>query len=95
MQERKCWPEAFKIPVMDIQSTLLELQDHPLLLSLKAWLSAKVETKRDDWGIEGGGFYVDHDLERRWYPIFVIENRWLADAFVKHLAVDLYQNKGD
>lgn len=78
--------KAFRIPVMSIQSTMLNLITDMRLIELKIWLDKKVKKERINWGIKGTGFTMDMDLERQWYPIFVIKNRWLADAFVRHLA---------
>ena len=77
---------TFKIPVLSIQSTLMSIHDHPKVVDLKAWLIEKVEKERGNWGITGRGFKIDSDLKRWWYPIFIINNIWLASAFVEHLA---------
>ena len=76
----------YKIPVMSIQSVAVELDSHPRLVDLRAWLINKVEEEKSNWGIRGKGFKITYDLERQWYPVFCISNRWLANAFIEHLA---------
>jgi len=75
----------FKIPVMSIQDVAVELYRDPRIVHLHEWLTKKVKEKRYQWGIKGKGFRLESDLERQWYPIFIIPNRWLADEFVKYL----------
>ena len=82
---KKIKQNEFVIPVMSIQDILFGIEGNSELLSLFNWLDEQVEQERGNWGISGKGYYVDYDLERRWYPIFIINNRWLADAFVKYV----------
>ena len=77
--------KLFRIPVMSIQARLLDLSYHPKFVDLKTWIIEKVKKERHNWGIEGKGYIIDTDLEYQWYPIFVFDNRWLANAFVEHL----------
>jgi len=77
---------TFKIPIMSIQDVASNIPYHPKIIILKVWLNDKVEEERNNWGIRGKGFKVDFDLERQWYPIFSIGNRWLASAFIEYVA---------
>ncbi len=73
----------FRIPLMDIQDTRVNLETNNELLTLIDFLTKEVEENRENWGIKGKGFKVEFDLELKWYPIFSIDNRWLASALMR------------
>jgi hypothetical protein len=76
----------FRIPDMDIQDKLLNLDSNPKLIILIKKLEKIIEKYRHNWGIRGKGYKIEYDLERQWYPIFSTPNRWLANAITKLIA---------
>ena len=77
--------DPFKIPVMSIHDTLLDIDRNPKLIKLCYWLDTLIKKERSNWGIKDIGYDIDYDLEAQWYPIFYFRNRWLANAFVKYV----------
>ena len=79
--------KAFRIPVMSIQDTRVNLPWNEEFNKLCDHLISTINDEEDNWGLKIPAFTVEFDLERRWYPIFIIENRWLADALIKYIGV--------
>jgi hypothetical protein len=83
----------FRIPILSIQDVAVGVEYHPDVLALKKWLKETIKEERTNWDIQGIGYDMRFDLERRWYPIFIFRNRWLADAFIRHLAETIYSKR--
>lgn len=75
----------YRVPVLQLQDTLLNFSRNERLNMLEGWIRAHIYLNKDDWGITGKGYEVEFELERRWYPVFVFDNIWLADKFMSYL----------
>lgn len=76
----------FRIPTMYIQDKLMELESNPKFKALTHWLNQMMYSEQGDWGIKGKGYEVDFALERQWYPVFILNNQWIADALIQKIA---------
>ena len=81
----------FRIPVMFIQGTLVDVDKKPKFRRLESRLQAIINNNREDYGIKGKGYKIKYQLERQWYPVFIFTNRWLAADFIELLCEFLYK----
>jgi hypothetical protein len=83
----------YRIPVMFIQGTLVDVDNKPKFRRLESRLQAIIKKEKDFYGIKGKGYKIKYDLENQWYPIFIFTNRWLAADFIELLAEFIYKPK--
>ncbi len=70
----RCSKNIYRIPLMDIQTYLVEMGEDPRIRKLVSWLEKN--SKPNHWRLE----FV---LEAQWYPELVTNDRWLAAAFIR------------
>ncbi len=69
-----CPENIYRVPLMDIQTVLVEMSEDPRIRKLISWLEKNSEPNR--WRLE-------FSLEAQWYPELVTNDRWLAAAFIR------------
>jgi len=82
--------KKFVIPVMQLQDLLTRFVETPSIgnpdyIDMILWLYACARNNKDNWGLKGKWpyFRIKIDLEKQWYPVVIIYNRWFANAFIE------------
>ena len=75
----------YRIPILYIQDTLVKIPVHPYVVYMKTMLDKCVQNNATNWGIKDAGYIIKYELEKQWYPVFIFDNRWLADAFLREV----------
>lgn len=70
----RCPKNIYRVPLMGIQTLLVEMSEDPRIRKLISWLEKNSKPNR--WRLE-------FSLEAQWYPELVTNDRWLAAAFIR------------
>ena len=74
----------YRIPIMNIQGVLVEMGSHAGFIALRMFCKKNLERTNHFPGRQPDPFFkIDFELERRWYPVLITNDRYLATMVMK------------